>query len=926
MIFFSDEILPCDHFNSLISLQNEHVSEVNINHWDDIDSEILEINTSNPCSYHDINSFGNLTGSDKFSLLFYNINSLSKNLDNFYSTILNEPYKPKLLAFCETKLDPNFENLYSIPGYSNIFNSKNSNSGGLALFVEENIKCEIVNHFSYMYEFIESLCVEIILGNETFVVCVIYRRPGSDFDQFMVKYKEILRNFSNKKCIICGDFNLNLLSFDYSNTIESFVNVNFENTFYSLINKPTRVTSHSATVIDHIWCNFVNNSMLTSGILLTDVSDHFAPFVRIFMDHETNEPNVMASYTYRNWDKLENNLFKDKLISELLKYDFDNDDLDIDTSLNALISSITLAIDDICPLKSSKSNNNKHKPKPWITPELKKLIKDKNKLYNKYCKRPITYGDQYRTCRNNLTNLIKISKKAYYQNLLNSCNNDCKKTWNILNNLLNRSPKNTNKWSKMCDGNEITSDVQKITNIFNNYFTNAPINIASTLQSNYNLNYRSYLSGNYSQSFLLRPVTVDGIIKIVKELKNTSSGGHLEIPTKVVKCIVNLIAKPLSIILNKCIIAGYFPDQLKIAQVIPVFKAGDSSKASNFRPISILSIFSKIFERHLYNELLGYLDKHNIICPQQCGFRKGVSTNVAIAKFVNQVITGLNENKYGIGVFLDLQKAFDMVDRDILLGKLQHYGVRGVPLNLLKSFLSNRKQYVKLSNFKSEISQSVLGTPQGGILSPLLFLVFINDIINCSNRIHFSLFADDTCLYMKNSNINSLYIDMNLELNNVSNWIVANSLSLNVNKTVYILFSGRKPVENVPSLILFNSDILRKKDTRFLGLIIDEKLSWKAHALFIKGKISRMLGIVYKLNNCLTSSAIKTIYYSLIYPHLQYGIIFWGAVCKSNFVQIFRSQKKCIRLIANSRQYDHTGPLFKQFRILKLEDSIHQVF
>ena len=209
----------------MISLQNEYISEVNINPWDDIDSEILNINALNICSCHDTNSFGNLTGSDKFSLLFYNINSLSKNLDNFYSTIINEPYKPKLLAFCETKLDPNFEKLYSIPGYSNLFTSKNSNSGGLALFVEENIKCEILNNFSYMYDFIESLCVEIILGNETFVVCVIYRRPGSDFDQFIVRYADILRSFSNKKCIICGDFNLNLLAFETSNVIESFVNV-----------------------------------------------------------------------------------------------------------------------------------------------------------------------------------------------------------------------------------------------------------------------------------------------------------------------------------------------------------------------------------------------------------------------------------------------------------------------------------------------------------------------------------------------------------------------------------------------------------------------------------------------------------------------------------------------------------------------------
>ena len=508
---FSEEILPYDHYNSLTSLQNVYQSDHFYNQIDAVDSQIVYENTINNCSYYDVNSYKNLLGTDKLSLLCHNINSLPKNFDNFFSNFCDNTCKPKLLAFCETKLHPNIENLYSIPGYSSLFNSRNTHSGGLALFIESSIKFVVVNEFNFMYDFIETLCVEITVENETYFLCLLYRRPGSDFDQFLVNYYEILRKFGNKKCLIFGDFNLNLLNYESSNIIETFVNTNFENSFFSLINKPTRVTNQSATVIDHIWCNFVNGSIITSGILLTDASDHFAPFMQINLN---NEINNLTSHTYRNWDNLTDDSFREKLISEL-DIDLNNDNFNIDNALDIIVLSITNTIDAICPMKISNSNPNKNKSSPWITPEIKQLIKNKNRLYSKYCKKPITYGNQYKASRNYLANKIKISKKNYYLNLLNSCKNDCKKTWNVLNGLLNRKSKNTNNYSKMFNGVEMTSNVQDITNIFNNYFTNAPTQIANSLPSQHNFNFRSYLSGNYPQSLFIRSITPLHIENIV---------------------------------------------------------------------------------------------------------------------------------------------------------------------------------------------------------------------------------------------------------------------------------------------------------------------------------------------------------------------------------------------------------------------------
>ena len=912
---FSDEILPYDYFSSLNSLCSEFPSNTNHNNNDEIDLEILN-NNNIPCSYFDVNSFGNFSGLDKISLLSLNINSLPKNFDNFVATLMNGSYVPKIIGFCETKLNSNIEQLYSIPGYTNVFNSNTTRSGGLALYINSNIKFRLIDELCVIHSYIESLCIEIQFENECYFVCLIYRRPGSDFDQFMLSYNHIICNTRRKNCLIFGDFNLDLLRYETSNIVESFVHSNFENSFYSVVNKPTRVTSHSATVIDHIWCNFVNNSFV-SGVLLTEFSDHFAPFMRIMVDTEVREPNGLSYY--RDWSKLEDGNFISRLLVEMQKFNF-SVIYDVDISLNNLLHTIADTIDAICPMKCLNFEYDKIEPKPWITIPIRQLIKVRNKLYSKYCKKPITYGDSYRSCRNRLNNMIRNSKKNYYQNILKINRSDCRKTWKIINNLLNRNPQQ-DRFKQIFDGVQLTSNAEEISGVFNNHFINTPINIANSLVSDSNLNFRNFLSGNYPQSMFIRPLTPSNLINITKSLKNTSSGGYLDLPSKVIKFIIEDISVPLSIIFNKCINDGYFPDKLKVAQVIPIYKAGDPTRPNNFRPISILTIFSKIFEKHIYNELLIYIEQNNVINDQQCGFRKGVSTNIAIAKFIKEVICGLNENKYGIGIFLDLQKAFDMVNHDILLCKLNHYGIRGIPYNLIKSFLSNRLQYVKLNSTKSEIAKSSLGTPQGSILSPLLFIIFINDIVNCSSILHFNLFADDTCIYMKNSDLELLYQNFNSELINVQNWISANSLSLNVGKTVYLLFSGRKKVlKETPTLKLFSKKIERKPETKFLGLLIDDKLTWKPHAHYVSGKIYRVVGILSKLLNCFNLDALRTIYFSLIYPHLQYGIIFWGSVCQSEFLKIFRAQKKCIRILAKSGHYDHSEPLFKSLNVLKVND------
>ena len=267
---------------------------------------------------------------------------------------------------------------------------------------------------------------------------------------------------------------------------------------------------------------------------------------------------------------------------------------------------------------------------------------------------------------------------------------------------------------------------------------------------------------------------------------------------------------------------------------------------------------------------------------------------------------------------LDLRKAFDLVDHSILVEKLRHYGIRGTPLKLIHSFLSDRFQYVCIDGQKSDFRESKIGVPQGSILSPLLFLLFINDFINCSSILNFNLFVDDTSLYLRKNSLSDLFDTLNHELVKIAAWITSNKLSLNVDKTVYLLFSGRRKIDFCPPVNLFGKQIERVFQTKFLGVVIDDKISWKPHVQSLCKKMSRMIGILHKLGDFLTLPAKKTIYYSLIYPHLQYAIIFWNGVCRVDFDKLFRLQKAIVRKISGASKFAHTSPIFSELSIVKL--------
>ena len=404
--------------------------------------------------------------------------------------------------------------------------------------------------------------------------------------------------------------------------------------------------------------------------------------------------------------------------------------------------------------------------------------------------------------------------------------------------------------------------------------------------------------------------------------RKTGIRGYDEISAKIVKSSINAIVSPLCNIFNSSLEKGIFPNALKIAKVIPIYKNGSKNMLNNHRPISILSIFSKILEKIVYDKLTSFIEKHNILHNKQFGFRKGYSTTHALIELTDKIAKAFEKKHIVISLFLDLSKAFDCIDHSILLKKLKYYGIRGNAIQWFESYLCNRKQYVSVDNFNSEYKSISVGVPQGSNLGPLLFLLYINDLQYVSNILSVILFADDTSLFLSGKDPVALNNLFNSEMKSIQTWFTANKLYINRDKTCYMIFKSRncRIQDNVISIELNDLSIKRETSTKFLGVIIDENLNWKEHVNYIALKISKSIGVFNILKHILPLKILTNLYNCMILSHFMYSNIVWGGCSFYLSQQLFLLQKRAIRAITKSNYLAHTQQLFKKLKILNIFD------
>lgn len=839
-----------------------------------------------------------------------------------------------IFGVCETFLDDTVgDELIRIDSYNterkdrDFSVSSKSSGGGVCLYVANQI--QYVRRHDLETNDVESIWLEIRLPNtKPFLLCSLYRAPWEKVD-WVDKFEyqvETAISLKLDEMYILGDLNISFNNdnsqFSKNRRWSDFI---YTYDFCQLINQPTRVTEHSSSIIDHIYVSNCNRHLVKECFVSdVSISDHYIVcFTRCSSRKYVNMSRPYHEIQYRSYKTFRSEEFVNDLALALANQNFTENP---NTTFQTFINIFSFILNRHAPLKM-KRVKNRYKPE-WLNDDILKARFNRDKYHK------MKNWVQFRYWRNRVKSLIRCSKRNFFTNAIASDKNDSY-LWKHVNSLLKGKPDSSNTLTCLnVNGVEVT-DTTQIANCFNTYFVNikSHFNLVDSTDTSNNTNCEfqhelltSFVSSKVSNDifFHIPFVKESEVIQYLSKLNSRKATGIDGIGPYILKLSSSVIVPYVTSFINMCIHHCVFPDCLKQAKVFPIFKSGDKNNPSNYRPISVLPTISKIFERHLAKHLFSYLNKYKLIHEAQSGFRQYHSCQTALIKLIDNWLHHI-DNGESIGViFYDLRKAFDFVDHNLLVQKLKYYKFSENALKLFQSYLSQRHQVTVVGNSTSEQMRVTTGVPQGSVLGPILFLLYINDLPLSISNCNTDLFADDTTMHAhgKDSDVVESQIrGANCEF---IKWCSQNHMLINVDKSSVMRIGTVQKLSNKPEMkIEIDNNILREVSSqKLLGLFVDKHLTWNVHIDSMILKISRKLSLMKLLSKYIPTQSLIQFYNAYILPLFDYGCITWGSTAVYNIDRLLKLQKRAARIILKADIRTPSAHMFDTLKWLPWNERI----
>lgn len=832
----------------------------------------------------------------KLNVLYINIRSIRNKMSDINDIILTHKKIIHLIVLTETWIYPNEENCFNFNNYTALHNCRDTRGGGCSIYIREDL--HYVQNNKHKIQIEDCNIVFLYLPKQKLSVIAIYRPPHSNCDVFSNELDKILEQQRNE-CIIIGDMNLDLLK--QTQTINNYQNIIQMNGFKFqnevLPRNATRVTTNTASILDHIITN--KNLACTIKLEDSDISDHKVIYIEIKkLIYLKKKEKVKRRFLMENkWlnnmqGKIEQNQITTfQQLAEI-----------IDTTKNECTKEYSIKI---------KQNNY------WITREYLSKLKEKDALYvrwkrlkNEYCE------NEFKKAKNKLNNLRKKLQKQYAERRFNEAVGNSKKTWVVLNEICNANKSKNKKIHKIINstGKTVKND-KEMAQEFNMHFSKVGDTLAAKIKQNSKTLFREE---EVKESIILEPTTITEMKETINTLKNSCAPGVDGILKKDLQTLFRIIGTKMVELTNSVLQTGIYPEELKVAKIIPIFKKGDHDDANNYRPISLLSTFSKVLEKIIKTRLIKFIEANFKFDQQQYGFQCKSSTQGAAVDMLEYITNELDKNKYVITVFVDLQKAFDTVNIKLMMNKLHKMGFRGTCYNLLKSYSNGRKHLTTINNENSEQINLNVGVAQGSVLGPILYLLYVHSLKYANLKASYFKFADDTVLVYSGDGAKQIEELVNSDLNQYFSWLCYNRLSLNAQKTVYMVSkqTGKPPLN--PQININEVALEKVSEYKYLGLLISDKMTWDKHIETVTAKIVPMIGVIKRCSHQLNQRTKRLLYNSFIEPHFRYLITCWGNTSIALINKLQRLQNKAIKTIFGMNFYVPSEEIYKSLPYLKI--------